>query len=80
MYSKNKTLIQIVLTGMVIVNLLLAFFVLIPANPAQGAVENNPQTSSSGISTVQLSSMQRFQKVNQAARQFWMDLLPFWDE
>jgi hypothetical protein len=80
MQTRNKTIIRLVLTGMVILNLLLVFTILIPANPAEGAVRNDPSASQSRASPAALSPMQQFQKLDQAARQFWMGLLPFWDE
>ena len=76
MQNKNKTIIQLILAGMLVVNLLLVVAILIPTNPAEGAAQV-PQPKPPAI---QASPMQHFLKMNQAVRQFWVGLLPFWDE
>ena len=79
MQKRNKTLIHIILTGMVLLNLLLAFFVLVPVDLALGAAQDKPQVSQSQSTPAQVPILQRFRMANQAARKFWTDLLPFWD-
>jgi len=83
MYKRNKKWIRIVLTGMVVINILMAFLVLLPNGMAFGAPveigEPDSFQANTSLDTGPVRSpLETYQSVNQAVRRFWLDLFPWW--
>jgi hypothetical protein len=77
MRSRNKLFIKTILLGLLFLNLIMACIVLIPVETAYGATLNNRPA----VNPEQpLTTIQQIQRLDQVMRNFWVSLLPFWDE
>ena len=79
MQTRCKFIIKIVLLSMVLLNVIMACIVLLPVETAQGAGTRTETIYSAQPKTPQVSLLQRIKIADQAARNFWVGLLPFWD-
>ena len=83
MYQRNKKWIRIVLTGMVVINILMALLVFLPNGMAFGASaefgepDSSPANAPLEPGSVR-SPLETYKLVNQAVRGFWLDLFPWW--
>lgn len=75
MSQRNKSSVQLILVGMVVLNLTLLAALLLPTQEARSAAL---ASGSIAGNAAPLSFMERLRGWDQAMRAFWISLLPFW--